>query len=177
LIRRHFNPLYKKGHLLPFFSKVFHIPYRYCCQVDAAMYISNYQMHNVLKVYTSQLSKKRSPGQSQKADVKPGQDSIGISTEGRRQSVINKVAEDIVARITQGNPHRKAKDQQDMIDQMRDNINRQLDLEEVDRKQFIYNVIGANEEKMTNVLSTADTRALMRRLEELAQGDGDAGKV
>ena len=133
------------------------------------MYISNYQIHNVLKVYTSHLSKSRSSGRHQTAENKPVLDSISISHEGRRQSVINKVAEEIVARITL-NDDRAQTEEKSFIDQLRENLDRQIDSENGDRESFVYNVIGANEEKMTNVLSTEDATLLMKRLEQLAQG-------
>lgn len=134
------------------------------------MYITNYQMHNVLKVYTSQLSKNRSSAQPGKATAKPRADSINISTEGRRQSVINKVAEDIVARITLNDGQPEPEDQS-FIDHLRENLDRPVELEDRDSKPFVYNVLGANQEKMMNSLSTEDSRLLMQRLEKLAEGE------
>jgi hypothetical protein len=153
-----------------FSSKVFQPPDRYQSQVDTAMYISDSQMQNVLKVYTSQLSKKKASGHSRKESGKSVTDTIRLPTEGRRQSVIKKVAEDIVARITRGKSRRKT-DGQDFIEKLREKLNQKLDREKPDTKRFVYNVIGDNKEKKTNILSTEDTRFLMRRLEELANSE------
>ena len=127
-------------------------------------------MHNVLKVYTSQLSKNRSSGQPKSAASKPTVDSISISAEGRRQSVINKVAEDIVAKITHDDGKPETEDR-NFMEQLREKLDRHVEMDDADKKSFVYNVIGANQEKMTNILSTEDSKLLMQRLEQLADDE------
>ena len=83
------------------------------------MHITDYQMHNVLKVYTRQLSRKRSSAQPRKANARTPGNSIRISTRDRRQSVIDKVAKDIVERITNSDDNAKTNAQR-IIEKMRD---------------------------------------------------------
>lgn len=66
------------------------------------MYITNYQMHNVLKVYTNQLSQCRVQIPDSLAGRKPTAAAIDVSTGGKRQDLIERIASHIVARIRNG---------------------------------------------------------------------------
>jgi hypothetical protein len=131
------------------------------------MYITNYQMHNVLKVYTNQLSKGSPPAPDSRAVCKPVADAIDISNEGKRQNLIERIASDIVARIRNGG----GRDDREM------SINVNLKAESKgpsrapnDRNaKFIYNVIRGEGEKKTNTLSVEDADFLARRFEELGR--------
>jgi hypothetical protein len=63
------------------------------------MFVSSYQIHNVLNVYSKQLSQDKSV-QKEKAEVKkPLSDQINLSAEGKRRATIERVAEDILNKI------------------------------------------------------------------------------
>ena len=131
------------------------------------MYITNYQMHNVLKVYTSQLSKCRAPIPDSLAVRKPTSDAIDISTEGRRQNLIERIASDIVARIRNGGGRK------DSETRITENLNAESKgpnrAPKSRNAQFIYNVIRGEAEKKTNTLSVEDADFLARRFEELVR--------
>jgi hypothetical protein len=131
------------------------------------MYITNYQMHNVLKVYTSQLSKCRAPVPDSLAVRKPTSDAIDISTEGRRQNLIERIASDIVARIKNGGSRNNGETR------ITENLNEEskgLGRASKSRNaKFIYNVIRGEAEKKTNTLSVEDADSLARRFEELVR--------
>jgi hypothetical protein len=113
------------------------------------MQITNYQMQNVLKVYSRQLSKNtlsknpNHPGKKQQADK------ISISIEGKLKAIYNNVTADIVNRITRGdqgdNPEKTeletAKQFQHKIEEENNN-----------KTGFLYNTLD-NSKKMTNSLS------------------------
>jgi len=131
------------------------------------MYITNYQMHNVLKVYTSQLSKCRAPIPDSLAVRKPTSDAIDISTEGRRQNLIERIASDIVARIRNGGSRNNRETR------ITENLNAESKgpnrAPKSRNAQFIYNVIRGEAEKKTNTLSVEDADSLARRFEELVR--------
>jgi hypothetical protein len=124
-------------------------------------------MNNVLKVYTSQLSKCRAPVPDSLAVRKPTSDAIDISTEGRRQNLIERIASDIVARIRNGGSRNNRETR------ITENLNAESKSPSKAPKsrnaQFIYNVIRGEAEKKTNTLSVEDADSLARRFEELVR--------
>ena len=55
------------------------------------MYIQSYQIHNVLNVYRRQLSQVRSDHLQQVGTRDAKSDAVSISTEGKNQSIMEKV--------------------------------------------------------------------------------------
>ena len=131
------------------------------------MNISNYQMHNVLKVYTRQLSRVKKPEPQKTAAGRPSADSIRISADAKRQVVINKVAEDIVGRITSNGPQNEF--DREIVDRLKDEIDAKTVWNRKKNFEFVYNVINGEMEKTTNRLSVKDSSFLIRRLEQLAK--------
>ena len=132
------------------------------------MYITNYQMHNVLKVYTNQLSKCRAPVPDRLAVHKPMSNAVDISTEGKRQNLIERIASDIVARIRNGG----SKDNSET--RITENLKEESKgpsraPNSRSNAKFIYNVIRGEAEKKTNTLSVEDADFLARRFEELVR--------
>ncbi len=64
------------------------------------MYIHRYKIDNVLEVYRRQLSRRavRKPGGSDVKHRMPAE-SVAISAEGKRQSIINRVSDSIIRKI------------------------------------------------------------------------------
>ena len=127
------------------------------------MYIPSYQMHNVLNVYSKQLSQNRIGGNSKNLFQKSLTDQINLSPEGKRKATIEKVAKEILDKITHlGNQ----------------NIEEQVALKAADQEQnnqdktkktnrFIFNVIDDLNKKKQTSLSVEDTNFLINRLEQL----------
>ena len=131
------------------------------------MYITNYQMHNVLKVYTNQLSKFRAPVPDNLAGRKPVSDAIDISIEGKRQNLIERIASDIVARIRNGGS--KDKSETRISENLKEESKGPSRAPNSRNAKFIYNVIRGEAEKKTNTLSVEDADFLARRFEELVR--------
>ena len=74
------------------------------------MQIPSHQIHNVLKVYGKQLSQARIQDRKRALETPETVDRINLSAVGKRQAIIDRVAADIVDRITQSGP-------QDKVDQ------------------------------------------------------------
>lgn len=140
------------------------------------MHITNYQMHNVLKVYTNHLSKVRSHKSDHPTIRKPNSDMVRISAEGKRQNIIDKVAADIVARITKEGIDSSASPNTTTAIK-RDNSGKHSSFQNKNA-QFEYNVMRGNAEKEINRLSVGNAGFLIRRIEELTTGpDSDGAEL
>ena len=135
------------------------------------MNISNYQMHNVLKVYTQQLSRNRTSEYRGVKTAKPASDSISISAEAKRQGVIKQVTDKIVDRITRKGPQNDV--DRKIVDQLRDEIDRKAVIDRSNGSDFVYNVIDADRVKEKTRLSVEDSDFLVKRLEHLAKEAAD----
>lgn len=124
------------------------------------MFVPAYQIHNVLKAYTRQLSQ---PNDGT-GGAKPPIGKINISDEGKRQAVIDKVAADIVDRISrfESMPADAPSAQASPPNPIRPPSRWKP-------AQFIFNVIDASNQKKTCNLPVEDSRFLSRRLEELVR--------
>ena len=113
------------------------------------MQITNYQMQNVLKVYSRQLSKNTLSKKNNAAAEKQKTDKISISIEGKLKAIYNNVTADIVNRITRG-------DQDDKPEKADYRIAKQfqhkIERENNNKTDFFYNTID-NSKKKTNSLS------------------------
>ena len=110
------------------------------------MQITNYQMQNVLKVYSRQLSKNTLSKKDNAAAEKQQADKISISIEGKLKAICNNVATDIVDRITRG-------DRGDKPEKTDHEITKQFQHKiENNKAEFFYNTID-NSKKKTNSLS------------------------
>lgn len=131
------------------------------------MYITNYQMHNVLKVYTNNLSKNKFQENPKTPASHTLSDSINISAEGKRRNIIEKVATDIVNRITSKGPQETV--DHEILSQLQDEIDAEADNGPPPKANLVYNVIKDDQEKKTNVLAVEDSSFLVKRLEQLAR--------
>jgi hypothetical protein len=124
-------------------------------------------MHNVLKVFTNQLSKCRAPVPDRLAVRKPTPDAIDVSTEGRRQNLIERIASDIVARIR--NVGGRASSETRITENLKKESKGPDSVPNSRNAKFIYNVIRGEAEKKTNTLSVEDADFLAKRFEELVR--------
>lgn len=114
------------------------------------MQITNYQMQNVLKVYSRQLSKNTLSKKNNVTTEKQQADKISISIEGKIKAIYNNVATDIVDRITRGDRG----DQPEIADrEITKQFEHKMERENNNKKaDFFYNTID-NSKKKTNSLS------------------------
>ena len=133
------------------------------------MHIQSYQISNVIKVYSKQISQNRLAERQKSlgSDVSSSLDSISISDEGKRQTIINKVSEDILERITSHGP--KDETEQQIVDRLNKEISGQFKGYNKQEQQFVFNFIGENNEKVTSTLSVEDSKIVSRRLEQLVK--------
>lgn len=129
------------------------------------MYIQSYQIHNVLNVYRRQLSQVKSNPSQQVAHQGTKPDAVTISPEGKNQSIMEKVADNILKKITDIDPGSNFG--QEMIKQVQ-HSEEDLHMDREDNT-FIFNTIEGNNQKETRSIAVDNSQVLMNRLDELAK--------
>jgi len=137
------------------------------------LYIPSYQIHNVLKVYSRQVSQSRIIERQKELSAKTSADKIDISAEGKRKMIVDKVAADIVDRITQFGPRDPI--EQDIVNQLQNELGKPVDSDEENEQDqnFVFNIIDDENKKTTNSMSMEGTHFITKRLEQLAKEEID----
>ena len=131
------------------------------------MYVSTYQIHNVLNVYSKQLSQDRSAPKLKSGNQKHLADQINLSTEGKRRATTEKVAQDILSKISDyGSKNESKISEQDLS---RGKVENHYESDYKKEAAFVFNVIDELNKKTTTALSVKDTDFLVNRLEQLAK--------
>lgn len=113
------------------------------------MQIPNYQIHNVLKVYSRQVSQSRILDRRKDIDSATSVDRINISAEGQRKMIMEKVAAGIVDKITRYGPPDDPVPASGLLEEAgADPVG--LDLR--NGNSFVYNIIDDQNNKKTNTL-------------------------
>ena len=140
------------------------------------MFVSSYQIHNVLNVYSKQLSQDRDAQKLKSGNKRQLSDQIDISTEGKRKAMEEKVAQEIISKISHygSNSEIKAKGQ----DRTLKNTEHHFESDNKKETAFVFNVMDDLNNKTTTALSVKDTSFLINRLEKLAKDavEKDAGR-
>jgi hypothetical protein len=131
------------------------------------MLVSSYQIHNVLNVYSKQLSQDRNARKLKPDNAKQPPDQINLSTEGKRKAIIDRVAQDILNKISHYGTRKKMKTPEQ--DLSREDEKSAPDSDNKQETGFIFNVIDELNKKTTTALSVKDTKFLIDRLEQLAK--------
>jgi len=131
------------------------------------MQIPSYQMHNVLNVYRKQFTRNEILERQKTGDIKAPGDQVSLSSEGKRQAIIEKVSAEIVERITHFGPQEAV--DHEIVNQLEQDTGAKIDLWSAKHSDFIYNFIDSNNEKASATLPINDSHGLINRLEELAK--------
>lgn len=131
------------------------------------MLVSSYQIHNVLNAYSKQLSQDRSAQKLNTGNKKPPSDRIHLSTEGKRKATIEKVAQDILSKISHYGSRVKTKAKEQGL--LREQTKGSFKSDNKKETAFVFNVIDELNKKTTTALSVKDTNFLIDRLEQLAK--------
>jgi hypothetical protein len=129
------------------------------------MYIQSYQIHNVLNVYRRQLSQGKQGPTQHIGTSATRSDAVSISAEANNPSIMEKVAANVLKKIT--DVAGKSAFEQAMIKQVQ---NTNADLHKVQKDNaFIFNTIEADNQKETRSIAVDNSKGLMNRLDELAK--------
>ena len=123
------------------------------------MLVSSYQIHNVLNVYSKQLSQGKGVQKEKTGTKKPLSDQIHLSAEGKRRATIERVAEDILNKIytygrtgkIKANPHALPREKEKKF----------TESDSKKEKEFEYNFIDVLNRKTKTALSVKDTDFLI----------------
>ena len=138
---------------------------------ETLMNIPSYQIHNVLNVYTRQLSENYGLSNSDAFGERQSTNKISLSMEDRCRAIVEKVATEIVDRVTRFGFQEDIN--QELLSHLQHNIRKDIAFNLPKETEFVFNVIDRHNEKRTQSLSVEDSRYLMKRLEELAMGAVD----
>ncbi len=133
------------------------------------MYIHSYQIHNVLNDYRKQLSHGPRNAGGKHPAVNEARDRISISTDGQRQSIMEKISSDIVARITEGGPQNQF--EAALADRLTDQTAREGVSASSDPPEFKYTEIDEHNRKRTNTLTIQGFNPSYQRAESSAGDD------
>lgn len=136
------------------------------------MEIPSYQIQNVLKVYSKQLTQGKILARNKAVGRNnTSADDVNISAEGKRAAIIEKVAANIVDRITSVGP--KEKLEHKIAAQVQNEIGQKIDFTMRKEEKFSFTAIDENNKKITKHLSVEDSNFVIRRLTELARQVAD----
>ena len=131
------------------------------------MQIPSYQIQNVLKVYSRQLSQGKMLNNSKFANAdKVSADSVNISTDGKRKAIIDKVASNIVDKIITEGPQQQS--EEIITSQIEKELGKKINFTNK-KNQFTYTEIDENNQKITHTLSVEDSQFVVQRMTELAR--------
>jgi hypothetical protein len=132
---------------------------------NCQMFVSSYQIHNVLSVYSKQLSQDKGVQTPKKEHKKPLADQINLSAEGKRKATIERVAKDIINKISHYGSDREIEAGQ--LDRPQGNLKNHFESDAKTESTFEFNVIDDLNKKTKTALSVKDKSFVMNRLEEL----------
>ena len=129
------------------------------------MHIQSYQIHNVLNVYRRQLSQTKAGPAQPSNSQHPKSDTVSLSEEAKNQSIMEKVADNVLKKITNVDP--ESNFERTMAKQVRSNADKATLAEK--ESAFVFNTIVENNQKETRYIAVDDSQVLMNRLNELAK--------
>ena len=140
------------------------------------MQIPSYQIQNVLKVYSKQLSQGRMLARNKSA-ANPANtaDNVKISAEGKRAAIVEKVAAGIVEKITTTGP--KAEMEQGITEQIEKEMGKKIDFKKKQGDTFSFTSIDENNEKNIQTLSVEDSNFVIKRMTQLARQAADSNMI
>jgi len=132
------------------------------------MEITSYHVNNILKAYGKQLSLSRRGAKHKELSPMNRSESITISGEAKRKSVIEKVTADIVDRIVHSGPQNRM--EKEAFQELQNEYGNELITEEVSNTELVFKVIDKDNGEELKTLSLEDSNVLKSRLEEITKG-------
>lgn len=135
------------------------------------MFVSSYQIHNVLNVYSRQLSQDSGTQKLKAGNKKQRSDQIHLSTEGKRRATLEKVAQDILRKISEYGVTDPVENKAQSLPE--DQEKNRCETDKTQETAFRYNIVDELNKKTTTALPIKDTNFLINRLEQLAKDAGE----
>ncbi len=132
------------------------------------MYIHNYQIHNVLNVYQRQLTQGVAKGKENAGSK--SQVSSQLSYKRDRQTIIEKVASSVLEKINLLDTETQNSDK--LSDVSRNPEKKQELMDSKKSKDFSFNMIDQNNQKITSSISVDKSERFIYRLNEITTNEG-----
>lgn len=129
------------------------------------MVISSYQINNVLRVYSDQLRQGRMAARP-KNTAAQSPDRISISSAGKREAVIEKIASNIIDRITRDGPNEDI--EKEVFKKLQTEYGNKLTVSRENNSELIFKKIDQNTETL-QALSFEDSEFLSYKLKEITK--------
>jgi hypothetical protein len=133
------------------------------------MLISSYHVNNVLRVYGDQLRQSRLSNGLTDADTN-SLDRIRLSDKAKRKAIVNRIAADIVEKITKHDPKENVKE--GLSKNLENEYGIQLDINRKSPNNLLFKIIDENGETL-NSLSIENSEFLRYKLEEVDKGTAE----
>jgi len=137
------------------------------------MVISTHQVNNVLRVYGDQLRQSRVSSKSKTGNAQSA-DKITISAEAKRKAIVDKIASDIVDRISHYGPQDSM--EKEVLEKFENEFGAHLDIAKKNPTDLKFKVIDENGETI-NSLTIEDSKFLRYKLEELTKEKIDKNMI
>jgi hypothetical protein len=141
-------------------------------------------MHNVLKVYSNKLRHNIST-KRQNSSEKSKTERVNLTSEGKRNSTIEKVSKEIFDKIIRFGSQTGASKQG--TGEAEESVKNENGSVKPSKSGFVYNVMDAVNGKTTNAVSVEDSEFLIQRLDQMSKdtiaikktdtGIGDKGEI
>jgi hypothetical protein len=129
------------------------------------MQIQSYQIHNVLSVYRRQLSQGKPDSLPRTSGNGATRDAVSISSEGKSQAIMEKVADSVLKKITSVDPQTVLGEETIKSPPPTDGGPNSA----LHDNRFVFNTIAEDNQLETRSIAIDNSQMLMRRLDELAK--------
>lgn len=145
------------------------------------MVISAYQVNNVLRVYGDQLRQGKIAQRPKAAGPGREPDQVNISSTARKQAMIDKIATNVLERVTRFEPEKPGVDgeaslEASVFERLKQKVGRDLAVAKSDSSEFIFKEIGEDGET-TRSLSIKDSEFLTSELKQIIRETVDEPPV
>jgi hypothetical protein len=132
------------------------------------MVISNSQVHHVLRAYSQQLAERCRASRS-KSRLPGGQkDEVNFSSESRKMSVADRIAQEILAQLTKS-PEKKNETAQEVMRRLSQEFGKPLEIDPNGGDTFSFRIVNANGDVSDASLSAEEVERLRGRLLEITR--------
>ncbi len=125
------------------------------------MQIPSYKIHNVLKVFSEQLTQSKTFEQNKFQEQKPTIKGINKASEEKRQAIIKKVADEIFDRVIRSGIQNKVENETGS--KLKESGPEYTE----ENNEFVFNTIDDKDEKFFCRLLISDSSILIKQLEQV----------
>lgn len=130
------------------------------------MQIPLYNAQNIIKVYSKQIYQGKILDKTNFYTQKNSKDNVTLSNNGKRQIIIETVAQNMVAQIITQGP--QTKEQKEIILQIEKEFGKKINYSK-NKNQLTYTQIDETGKQIINTLSTKEAESILNKMSELAE--------